>query len=79
MMKAIYYAGACLAVAGVIWGASATSANAAPAYTPIPQAEQNGSVLLLKKVHGCHYWYRECRERWGYGWRFRRCLRHHGC
>jgi hypothetical protein len=27
----------------------------------------------------CRGWYHECRERWGGGWRFRRCLARHGC
>ncbi|MGE0024151.1 MAG: glycosyl hydrolase family 5 [Hyphomicrobium sp.] len=27
----------------------------------------------------CRRWYRECRARWGFGWRFRRCLVRHGC
>lgn len=27
----------------------------------------------------CRRWHRECRARWGWGWRFRRCMRRHGC
>ena len=27
----------------------------------------------------CRYWRRECRDRFGYGWRYRRCKRRHGC
>ncbi|MCH9808261.1 MAG: hypothetical protein K0U74_11065 [Alphaproteobacteria bacterium] len=27
----------------------------------------------------CHRRHRVCRNRWGYGWRFRRCLRRAGC
>jgi hypothetical protein len=27
----------------------------------------------------CRHWHRTCRYRWGYGWRYRRCMRIHGC
>ncbi|MDX2259698.1 MAG: hypothetical protein NW205_12385 [Hyphomicrobiaceae bacterium] len=27
----------------------------------------------------CSAWRAECASRWGYGWRYRRCLRIHGC
>ncbi len=27
----------------------------------------------------CYRWRRICRNRWGYGWRYRRCMRIHGC
>ncbi len=27
----------------------------------------------------CRRWHRTCRARWGYGWRYRRCMRNHGC
>jgi hypothetical protein len=28
----------------------------------------------------CRAWARECASRWGWGsWRFRRCMRNHGC
>ena len=27
----------------------------------------------------CRRWRRECRYRWGGGWRYRRCMRRHGC
>ena len=27
----------------------------------------------------CRRWNRECRARWGWGWRYRRCMRRHGC
>ena len=67
---------ALLALGGVVLFGS--PAGAAPA-TPIHPAVDSP---LIKKVHYygyCRRWYRECRYRWGAGWRFRRCMRIHRC
>lgn len=36
---------------------------------------------LVEKTHYryCRRWHSECRYRWGYGWRYRRCMARHGC
>lgn len=54
-----------------------TAAVAAP-MTPI-QPVLNGSQVHQVHYSYCRRWYRECRYRWGAGWRFRRCMRLHGC
>ncbi len=59
-------------------GASGTNvANAADTYKPAfkPAPAQS----LVKPVRYCAAWYRECRIRWGYGWRFRRCMAIRNC
>lgn len=56
---------------------SGTAAVAAP-MTPI-QPVLNGSQVHQVHYSYCRRWYRECRYRWGAGWRFRRCMRLHGC
>jgi hypothetical protein len=37
------------------------------------------SLVEPVQFRRCRGWYRECRARWGGGWRFRRCLARHGC
>lgn len=32
-----------------------------------------------KRWRSCRSWRHECRDRWGGGWRYRRCMRRHGC
>jgi len=45
-----------------------------------PGSQITHQSLLEPVQYGrCHAWYRECRARWGGGWRFRRCLARHGC
>lgn len=48
----------------------------------LEQFSAPAAQTLIEKVQyrrHCRRWYRICRFRWGYGWRFRRCLRRHGC
>lgn len=35
--------------------------------------------VLQVQYRRCGFWYRECRIRWGFGPRFRRCLAIRGC
>ena len=37
------------------------------------------SAVEHAQFRRCRAWRRECRARWGGGWRFRRCLARHGC
>lgn len=54
------------------------TAGAAPV-TPIHPAIERSLVQEVQYSNYCRRWYRECRYRWGAGWRFRRCMRIHGC
>jgi hypothetical protein len=53
-------------------------ASAAGVVSPGAKAGPPSSVEHVQFRH-CRAWYRECRARWGGGWRFRRCLARHGC
>lgn len=61
------------------------AAQAAPlSQTQLQSTQQTmfGPSLLEKvqwRGNWCRRWWRECRWRWGGGWRFRRCLARHGC
>lgn len=36
--------------------------------------------LVVKTGPGrCWRWNAICRERWGFGWKYRRCMRNHAC
>jgi hypothetical protein len=41
---------------------------------PSPQASS-----MLQEVASCYVTRRICARNWGWGWRFRRCMRVHGC
>lgn len=66
-----------------------TPSSAAPA---VPSIKVDSSVNAVQKVHRrgyrhrhwrynrCRRWRNNCARRWGWGgWRYRRCLRRHGC
>lgn len=62
-------------------GGLASSAHAAPVgLAANPTASTQMSLIEKSQYRNyCRRWYRECRERWGGGWDFRRCMRRHGC
>lgn len=46
----------------------------------IASVAETANPNVTKAQYGyCRRWYRECRYRWGGGWRFRRCLAIRGC
>jgi len=67
-------AGAMMLGSLLLVGPSARAASLTPA-APVLDSK------LVQPVHYnyCRRWYAECRYRWGAGWRFRRCMRVHGC
>jgi hypothetical protein len=71
-----------VAVAGIIAGAGffyiPQIAGAAGVASPGALVTTSPVVEHVQYRH-CRGWYRECRARWGGGWRFRRCLARHGC
>lgn len=56
---------------------AAPSARAAPLTPATPVLD--GKLVQPAQYGYCRRWYRECRYRWGGGWRFDRCMRVHGC
>jgi hypothetical protein len=76
-MKPILTLAAIAAVSCIMAGGAA---QAAP-QSIVPAVSAND---LLQPVHypywRCRAWRRECAVRWGWGgWRYRRCVRLHGC
>jgi len=67
----------------LVAGATLTPApsNAAGPPQPPMTSAVSGKSLVEQVQYGrrCGYWRRTCRFRWGFGWRYRRCLRRHGC
>jgi len=58
------------APAGALSSSNAISSSAAPA----------ASGLVESVAYGrCVRWRDVCAHRWGWGWRFRRCMRNHAC
>lgn len=57
------------------------AAQAAPPASapPIGKSLLGASGAEPAQFRRCRRWYRECRARWGWGWRFRRCMRRHRC
>lgn len=56
----------------------AQPAAAAP-MSAVPQTLAGETQVEKVQWRYCRRWHRECRYRWGYGWRYRRCMRRHGC
>jgi hypothetical protein len=56
------------------------SSSAAPNAPALGKSLSQPSMVETVQVRrSCRFWYRECRARWGWGWRFRRCVVRHGC
>jgi hypothetical protein len=73
-----------VALAGVIVIAAAffslpQRASAAGVAIPGAQMTQPTIVEDVQFRRRCRAWFRECRARWGRGWRFRRCMARRGC
>ncbi|HWB46523.1 MAG TPA: glycosyl hydrolase family 5 [Hyphomicrobiaceae bacterium] len=68
---------ASVAAAGAFFVPHAVSA-ATLAPSAATTAAGNSLVQHVQWRH-CSRWNRECRRRWGAGWRYRRCMRRHGC
>jgi hypothetical protein len=75
MIRGVVVASA-LAISGILVGGE--PAAAAPTF-PTHQALRGEDIVQQVQYRYCRRWHRECRYRWGYGWRYRRCMRRHGC
>jgi len=74
--------GAALLSAGLLMTAPQVSAAVATPGAIAPQAQMLLDVAprATPVQYGyCRRAYRLCRYRWGYGWRFRRCMHIRGC
>jgi hypothetical protein len=45
---------------------------------PFDKLQTEGLVETVQ-WRRCRWWNRECRARWGGGWRYRRCMARRGC
>ncbi|ADP71427.1 hypothetical protein Rvan_2202 [Rhodomicrobium vannielii ATCC 17100] len=76
-MKTLAYAAFGFALFGA---AAALSSAAGAAEAPkIPAAAYENTMVQTVQYGRCRAWIRECRARWGFGPRFRRCMAIHGC
>jgi hypothetical protein len=77
-MRSLLYGTCGLAFLGAAAFLSPSSSSAAG--LPLPSLPGTVGSEAVQVQHGrCFYWYRVCRIRWGYGWRFRRCMAIHAC
>jgi hypothetical protein len=59
---------------------SASAVQAAPVSAPQTDTVAGKSLLEpARRWNRCRAWRRTCAHRWGWGWRYRRCMRNHGC
>jgi hypothetical protein len=80
-MRRTLLLGAALALASPLLLGQATAAGTS---VPHMQAVQSAAAGAIVEKAGwrrhCVRWGRRCTYRWGLGtWRFRRCMRRHGC
>jgi hypothetical protein len=81
MMLKHLVAAAAFAAAGLAASAPASAAPVSGPAAPLALAGLMDAKPLVTPVQYrcCRHTYRLCRYRWGYGWRFRRCMRIRGC
>ena len=72
-----------LLVASAACALSATAFLTAAQANPVAglkYADPAAQTLIVQAGPGrCWRWNAICRDRWGFGWRYRRCMRNHGC
>jgi hypothetical protein len=68
------------AVCAMSAAALLTPAQAAPVSGLATKSELS-TLSLVEKAgwRRCSRWNYICRERWGWGWKYRRCMWRHGC
>jgi hypothetical protein len=68
------------AVLALSFAGPATPSIASPTVPHMSVADTGSGVDLVHYYGHCVRWRHICADRWGWGtWRFRRCLRIHGC
>ncbi len=65
--------------AGTMIFTGVPSLQAAPMPTVSKSLAANSMVHEARHGRYCRRWHWICRDRWGWGWRYRRCMRRHGC
>ncbi len=80
-MRRMLLLGAALALASPLMLSQASAAApAVPQMKAAQSAAAAGAIVEKAGWHHCRRWGRRCTYRWGLGsWRFRRCMRRHGC
>ncbi|MFA6140667.1 MAG: hypothetical protein WC684_08090 [Hyphomicrobium sp.] len=73
-----------LLIAGAVCAMSAaallTPVQASPATGLTTSKRLPAQSMIEKAGYGrCWRWNAICRDRWGWGWRYRRCMRNHAC
>ncbi|MFA5900090.1 MAG: glycosyl hydrolase family 5 [Hyphomicrobium sp.] len=76
MSRALLLAGAVCAMSATALLAPAQANPMSGLRTADPAAQ---SLILKTGPRYCWRWNAICRDRWGWGWRYRRCMRIHGC
>ena len=75
MVRSLAIASA-LMVGGITFGAQQAAVVTIP---PVGQILAGQSIVDKAQYRYCRRWNRECRARWGGGWRYLRCMARHGC
>lgn len=76
MSRALLIAGAVAAMSAAAFFAPAFASPVGNIGATDPVAQS----LIVKTGPGrCWRWNAICRERWGWGWKYRRCMRNHAC
>ena len=76
MSRGLLLAGAAcaLSAAAFLAPAQANPVNGIGSTDPMAQ-----TLIVKTGPWHCARWNAICRDRWGFGWRYRRCMRNHGC
>jgi hypothetical protein len=79
MRRTILMAAAVMLASPLMLGEASAAGTAIPQMKSALTASATGSVIEKAGWRRCHRWNRKCHRRWGWNWRYRRCMRRHGC
>lgn len=79
-MRKTLLLGAVLMLASPLMNGEASAAGmAVPQMKSALTASSTGAIVENAGWRRCARWNRKCHLRWGWGWRYRRCMRRHAC
>jgi len=79
-MRRFMLLGAALALASPLMLGEVSAAGTAVPQMKAAQSAATGDAIVEKAGwRRCARWNRKCHYRWGWNWRYRRCMRRHGC
>lgn len=79
MRRMMLTAAAVMLASPLVVGTASAAGTALPQMKAAQSAAADGSLVEKAGYRRCARWNYRCHRRWGWGWKYRRCMRRHRC